>query len=137
MMRFVSFLAPVVLMATVATGFTATAQTGGITALGQIERGEWLLRARDGSTRSVCVTDPQALLQLEHRGASCSRFIVESGPLGGRVTYSCPGLGNGDTRVTVETPRLIRLETQGVTRGLPFTYEYEGRRTGACRGAAR
>jgi hypothetical protein len=134
MSRIVSLILAVVLMA---TGFSAAAQSGGLAALGRIERGEWALRAPDGSTRSICVTDPQVLLQLRHRGATCQRFVVENGAEGGRVTYSCPGIGNGDTRITVETPRLIRLETQGISRGLPFTEEYEGRRTGACASAAR
>jgi hypothetical protein len=134
MSRIASLIMAVVLMA---TGFSAAAQSGGLAALGRIERGEWALRAPDGSTRSICVTDPQVLLQLRHRGATCQRFVVENGAEGGRVTYSCPGIGNGDTRITVETPRLIRLETQGISRGLPFTEEYEGRRTGACASAAR
>lgn len=129
-------LRPLVILAALLTPLTAGSAVGrddnGLHLLGKIERGEWALRAPDGSTRSICVTDPQVLLQLQHRGASCSRFVVEDGPLEGRVTYSCPGLGNGATRVLVETPRLIRIESQGVTRGLPFSFEYEGRRTGAC-----
>jgi hypothetical protein len=119
-------------LAVVTVGYSASAQGGGLAALGKIERGEWTLRAPDGSTRSICISDPQVLLQLRHRGASCQRFVVENGANAGRVTYSCPGLGNGDTRITVETPRLIRLETQGISKGLPFTEEYEGRKIGAC-----
>lgn len=134
MNRIVSSLLAVIV---IATGFSAAAQSGGLTALAQIERGEWVLRAPDGSTRSICISDPRVLLQLRHRGASCQRFIVENGPSAGRVTYSCAGLGSGDTRITVETPRLIRLETQGISRGLPFTEEYEGRRTGVCASASR
>lgn len=137
MSKMASFIAPFALLALAGTGYAAAAQGGGLTALGKIERGEWQFRASDGTTRSICVTDPQVLLQLEHRGASCSRFVVENNGNGGRVTYSCPSLGNGDTRITVETPRLIRLDTQGITRGLPFAEKYEGRRTGACRTSAR
>ncbi|WP_422056865.1 DUF3617 domain-containing protein [Sphingomonas sp.] len=121
------------LLAPLAAGNATSRPDNGLTALAGIERGEWTLRAADGTTRSICIADPQVLLQLQHRGGSCSRFVVEDGPSGGRVTYSCPGIGNGATRVVVETPRLIRLESQGVSRGLPFSFEYEGRRTGACR----
>lgn len=134
MSRFASIL---IAIAALAIGYSAAAQNGGLVALGKIERGEWTLRAPDGSTRAICVSDPQALLQLRHRGVACQRFVVENEANGGRITYSCPGLGNGDTRITVETPRLIRLETQGISKGLPFTEEYEGRRTGACASAAR
>jgi hypothetical protein len=123
----------IALLIPLAAGSTAGRADSGLTALAGIERGEWTLRAPDGSTRSICVTDPQMLLQLHHRGATCTRFVVEDGSLGGRITYSCPGIGNGATRVVVETPRLIRLESQGISRGLPFSFEYEGRRTGPCR----
>ncbi|MBX3594099.1 hypothetical protein [Sphingomonas sp.] len=132
-MKIRSLLALGALVGAAVAGLTAAAQSGGLAALGRIERGEWQLRDREGGTRSICISDPQVMLQLEHRGVTCSRFVVENTPLGGRVTYSCPGIGNGDTRITVETPRLVRIETQGVSRGLPFTYEYEGRRTGPCR----
>jgi hypothetical protein len=123
----------VALLIPLAAGSAAGRADNGLTALAGIERGEWTLRAPDGSTRSICITDPQVLLQLQHRGAACTRFVVEDGSLGGRITYSCPGIGNGATRVVVETPRLIRLESQGISRGLPFSFEYEGRRTGTCR----
>ena len=122
----------VALLAPLAAG-NAAGRADGLTALGGIERGEWTLRAPDGTARSICITDPQVLLQLQHRGVACTRFVVEDGSTGGRVTYSCPGIGTGATRVVVETPRLIRLESQGISRGLPFSFEYEGRRTGACR----
>jgi hypothetical protein len=123
----------VALMIPLAAGSAAGRADSGLTALAGIELGEWTLRAPDGSTRSMCVTDPQVLLQLQHRGATCSRFVVEDGALGGRITYSCPGIGTGATRVVVETPRLIRIESQGINRGLPYSFEYEGRRSGACR----
>lgn len=103
-------------------------------ALGGIERGEWSLRAADGSTRRMCLTDPGALIQLEHRGVQCSQFLVESRSNGGTIRYTCPGHGHGRTSVTVETPRLVRLETQGLVDGAPFAFEYEGRKTGACGG---
>lgn len=122
-----------VLLAPLAAGSAAGRADNGLTALAGIERGEWTLRGADGSSRTMCITDPQVLLQLQHRGATCSRFVVEDGSLGGRVTYSCPGIGNGATRVVVETPRLVRIESQGISRGLPFSFEYEGRRTGPCR----
>lgn len=113
----------------------ALAQSGTLAALARIERGEWQLRASDGSTRSICVADPRALLQLRERTAGCTPFVVENEANSGRITFTCPS-GKSDTRITVETPRLIRLETQGISRGLPFTEEYEGRRTGVCKAAA-
>ena len=126
----------IVLGSLVAGGGYALAQSGTLAALAKIERGEWQLRASDGSTRSICVTDPRVLLQLRERAAGCTNFVVENEANAGRITFSCP-TGKTDTRITVETPRLIRLETQGIIRGLPFTEEYEGRRIGTCKAAGR
>lgn len=131
----VAFIAGALALSIGGGGF-ALAQSGTLSALAQIERGEWTLRASDGSTRSICVTDPRVLLQLRDRSAGCTNFVVENGPNGGRISFSCPA-GKTDTRLTVETPRLVRIETQGISRGLPFTEEYEGRRTGACKATAR
>ena len=33
---------------------------------------------------------------------------------------------------SIETGRLIKLETQGIAGGAPFDLSYEGRRLGAC-----
>lgn len=104
-------------------------------ALGGIERGEWVLRGADGSSRRMCLTDPGALIQLEHRGVQCTQYVVESRGDAGTIRYTCPGHGHGRTTVTVETPRLVRLETQGLVDGAPFAFEFEGRKTGACAGA--
>lgn len=122
----------VVLAGLAFVGWTAAANSGPLAALRLIERGEWQLRTADGATRSICLADPEMLLQLRHPGSSCERFVVENSAKAARITYRCPGLGNGDTRIRVETPRLIRLETQGISKGAPFTEAYEGRRTGAC-----
>lgn len=132
----IAFLGVAFVALAAATGSYAAVQSGSLTALAGIERGEWQLRAPDGSTRSICVADPRVLLQIRGRTAGCTPFVVENGANTGRITFTCP-TGKSDTRITVETPRLIRLETQGISRGLPFTEEYEGRRVGACKAAAR
>jgi hypothetical protein len=48
------------------------------------------------------------------------------------VHYSCPGSGWGRTTVRVETPRLARVETQGIAGKAPFAFTAEARRVGAC-----
>ena len=112
----------------------APAQGPGLKALAGIELGQWHLRAPDQVTggRSICITDPQILLQIRHGGAQCSRFVIDDSPQSTTVSYSCPGSGHGRTTISVETPRLIRIDTQGVADGQPFALEFEGRRVGAC-----
>jgi hypothetical protein len=119
------------LLATVA-GVHAQADHAALSALRGIERGMWQLKGSDGSAVRLCLGNPATLLQLRHRNTTCSRFVVENSPTVATIHYSCPGHGHGRTTVSVETPRLVRVDTQGVVDGAPFAAELEGRRLGTC-----
>ena len=102
-------------------------------ALKGIELGQWQLKEADGGgTRSVCLGNPATLLQIRHGSAQCSHFVVENSKQVATIHYTCPGHGYGRTTISVETPRLVRVDTQGVADGAPFADVMEGRRTGAC-----
>ncbi len=101
-------------------------------AFSKLERGRWQLRDSAGEPRSICLGDPTALVQLEHGGASCEQEIVQSDKGGATVQYSCPGRGFGHTSIRVETPRLARIDTQGLADGRPFSYRAEARKVGSC-----
>lgn len=103
-------------------------------ALSRIEPGQWVLRDTDGSgeLRRICVTDPNALIQVAHPRTMCSRFVIADDPNAAVVHYTCPGAGHGHTAIKVETPRLIQIETQGLLNGMPFQWSLEGRRIGTC-----
>ncbi len=102
-------------------------------ALRGIEHGQWQLREFDGSgTRKLCLTNPATLLQLKHGNAQCEHFVVENTLRVATIHYTCPGHGYGRTTVSVETARLIHVETQGVLDGAPFASDLEGRKTGDC-----
>lgn len=100
--------------------------------LAQIERGQWLLKERLGGERRICFTAPINFIQIGHGNAPCDQFVIAQDQRSATVGYSCTGHGKGRTTVTVETPRLVRIETQGVLDGSPFEQEYEARRVGAC-----
>jgi hypothetical protein len=104
----------------------------GFPALTKLERGKWVIRGGDGTERALCLREPVALVQLEHRGLACSGEVVASDGDGGTVQYDCPGRGYGHTSIRVETPRLARIDTQGLIDGRPFAYRAEARKTGAC-----
>lgn len=110
------------------------AQEPPLAALSRIEPGEWQLReiGTNNPPETLCVTHRRVLLQLRHRTALCSRFVIADLPDSATVHYTCPGAGHGRTSITVETGRLIKIETQGIADGAPFDFEYEGRRTGDC-----
>ena len=102
--------------------------------LAQVEPGEWLLRELGTSTppRALCVADPAVLLQLGHPGAQCSRFVIADTAGSATVLFTCPGAGHGGTTLSIETPRIIHVASQGIAGGLPFDHDNEGRRLAAC-----
>lgn len=112
----------------------ATAQHGStMIALAGVERGQWNLQDQEGpGARKLCLTNPSALLQLQHGNAQCEHFVVENSARTATIHYTCPGHGYGRTTVSVETPRLVRVETQGVLDGEPFSAVLEGRKIGTC-----
>jgi len=108
--------------------------TSGLAALAQLERGRWLVRDLDADVdrQSLCVGDPVLLAQIEHRGPPCAREIIESGPTGGTIRYTCRGRGFGHSTLRVETPRLVKIHTQGINGARPFAFRAEARRIGDC-----
>lgn len=103
-----------------------------LTALKQIETGLWQLEVKGRPPRMMCVADPLSLVQIEHDQTGCSRFVVANEPRSSTVHYSCQRNGWGRTTIRVETPRLVSIQTQGISRNAPFDYLVEGRRVGEC-----
>lgn len=103
-----------------------------LTALGSIERGQWQLRDEEGTTRRLCLANPAALLQIMHGNTQCEHFVMENTPRSATIRYTCPSHGHGRTTISVDTPRVVNIQTQGVANGAPFSERFEGRRTGAC-----
>ena len=103
-----------------------------VVALRAIEPGQWQLREAGGELRKLCVTKPRALLQIRHEGIQCQHFVMENTGRVATIRYTCAGHGNGRTTLTVETSKLLRIETQGVADGAPFAEEYEARLLGGC-----
>ena len=105
-------------------------------ALADLQAGLWQLRSIGGGTasptRTICMRDPNELLQLRHGARSCTRRVLSSAATEITVRYECGGAGWGQTLVRVETPRLARVDTQGIDQGSPFHHTYEARRTGSC-----
>jgi hypothetical protein len=101
----------------------------------KLEAGRWQVRELDGAVAatSVCLGDPAQLVRFEHRGLpGCSSQILASGEEVATIQYSCRGRGYGHSSVRVETPRAVRIDTQGLSNGQPFSYRLEARRLGAC-----
>jgi hypothetical protein len=124
-------------------GSAAVAAVGAgasVSAIGKLEPGLWQLRDLDdtrAAQQSICVADPNLLLQLRHRNAACSRLVISDGPRGAVVHYTCETSGYGQTALRIETPRLAQIDTQGIAGNQPFAYRAEARRVGPCQSAAK
>lgn len=103
-----------------------------LTALNGIELGEWRLKSAGGGERRLCIANRWAVLQIMHGTTQCQHFVMGNTARAATIRYTCPSHGHGRTTIGVETPRLIRIDTQGVADGSPFSESYEARRIGAC-----
>ena len=124
-------------MAGLAAASPAAQKDPALSALRQLEPGMWQLRDlddRNAAPRTICVADPERLLQVQHVADRCSRVVHRNRPDGTIITYNCPGSGSGRTWMRVETSRLAQIETQGLRNRSPFSYRLEARRVGACNG---
>ena len=103
-------------------------------ALKGVDGGLWEV-SRSATGRGAirqCVADPAALAQFEHRNSPCTRVVLSDRASEMVVHYTCPAGEFGRTKLTVLTPRSLRLDTQGIHDGLPFSYQLHARRVGNC-----
>jgi hypothetical protein len=107
-------------------------------ALAKAAPGLWEIEGLPGikSPARECVGDVVALAQFEHRRQSCTRSVVSDGPDSTVIQYNCAGGGFGRSKMTMITPRSIRIETQGISDKLPFNYVLQARRVGDCQKTA-
>jgi hypothetical protein len=96
--------------------------------------GEWSISTNATGTKGSkhCLADAAILTQWEHRRAQCTRVVLSGTQDRADVQYTCTGGGFGHSKVQVLTPRSVRIQTQGISNGLPFGYTIHARRLGAC-----
>jgi hypothetical protein len=104
----------------------------------QTAAGLWEISGVPGAKTAAreCVADTAQLARYEHKSGACSMKVTSDGLSSAVVDYSCGGAGFGHSKVDVITPRSLRIETQGVSERLPFSYVIEARRIGDCPAAA-
>lgn len=88
--------------------------------------------AQGENAKRICVPSPTALAQYEHRGRQCTRMIISDRGTNAVIHYTCADGGFGQSDVTLITPRTMRIDTQGISGGLPFHYQLHARRVGDC-----
>ena len=101
--------------------------------LAQTRGGLWeVTGASNSGPLRQCLANPRALVQFEHRGEHCPRTLVRQSRDTEIFEYNCPSGGFGRSEIQVLTPRSLRIETQGISKGLPFRYVIQARRIGSC-----
>lgn len=106
-----------------------------IAALAEVAPGEWQLKEIGGTeTKSVCLADPAQLFQVQHPNATCKRNVLDSSAKAATVQYTCAAGGSGRTTLTVRSSQSIKVETQGMSGGAPFAFDYDAKRIGDCQG---
>jgi hypothetical protein len=85
-----------------------------------------------GAAARQCLANTGALARLEHRGQNCRETVISQSATATVIHYTCANGGYGHTRVTMLTPRALRIETQGISANLPFNYKIQARRIGDC-----
>lgn len=101
--------------------------------LDSLAKGAWSLRIRDdGSEQRICVRDGREFIQLRHKQAGCSRFVVQDGADEVVVQYTCRGNGYGRTSIRREGSGLVQVQSQGIIDGAPFAISGEARHSGSC-----
>ncbi|HEX8213847.1 MAG TPA: hypothetical protein VF582_00070 [Allosphingosinicella sp.] len=119
-----------------ATSAAATQEPKRLTVFSRLEPGLWELRELANPAaprRSLCLADPQVLMQIEHRGLPCSSLVLVDRRESASVHYTCPASGFGRTSVRWISRRLITVDTQGIRDNRPFAYRADARRLRDCR----
>lgn len=89
-------------------------------------------QATGHNPQRICVPTVDALAQYEHRGKQCTRMVIADRGAEAVIHYTCTDGGFGRSDVTLITPRAVRIDTQGISNGLPFHYQLHARRVGNC-----
>ena len=117
-----------------ASAIPAVAQSGGLSMLNSLAKGEWTISFRDGSpARKLCLRSGRELIQIRHTGQECNRFVVKDEATRVAVQYKCQGNDYARTDLRRETSSLVQIYSQGSESGTNFSIAAEARRTGSCR----
>jgi hypothetical protein len=100
--------------------------------LAQIPGGLWEVSGVPGTAPVRQCMALRTVTQFEHRSEACPRALISQSGDTTVFQYNCPSGGFGRSEVTVITPRSLRIDTQGISGGLPFHYVLQARRLGEC-----
>jgi hypothetical protein len=103
-------------------------------ALSGVAPGLWeVSRSATGhDARAMCLRDVVELASAGNPGETCATRVLESRSGMLLLDLSCPRGDFARSRISVVTPRSLKVETMGLHRGAPFDLTLYARRKGAC-----
>ena len=103
-------------------------------ALAPTSPGIWEISGLPGASAPLrqCFADTALLARVEHRGQPCTQSVISDAGATTVIEYKCPQGGFGQSKMTLITPRSLRIETQGISSGFPFNYVIQARRVSDC-----
>ncbi len=103
-------------------------------ALAQTSPGLWEIDGLPSAGAAVrqCVANTALLARVEHSGQACKQVVISDTETTAVIEYTCTGGGFGRSKLTLLTPRSLRIETQGISENFPFNYVIQARRVGEC-----
>lgn len=107
----------------------------GPSALARTSPGLWEIGRVPAAGRPIrrCIGDTGQLARIEHPRGACTQIVITDEPTRAVIHYTCTVGGFGRTQIDLVTPRSLRIETQGISAGLPFNYLVQARRLSDCR----
>ncbi len=102
--------------------------------LSQVQGGLWEVSGAPASKQPVrfCLADVATLARFEHRDKNCAARVLKTTANLASIDYNCRFAGFGHSQIEMLTPRSLRIDTQGISNGLPFAYVLQARRIGDC-----
>lgn len=103
-------------------------------ALAQTSPGLWEIDGLPNVRAPVrqCVANTAVLARVEHSSQACKQVVVSDTETTAVIEYTCSSGGFGRSKLTLLTPRSLRIETQGISSNYPFNYVIQARRVGEC-----
>jgi hypothetical protein len=103
-------------------------------ALAQTRPGLWEIEGlpHGGHLVRQCLANTALLARVEHSGQACKQVVISDTETTTVIEYSCRNGGFGRSKMTLLTPRSLRIETQGISANYPFNYVIQARRVGDC-----
>jgi hypothetical protein len=103
-------------------------------ALAQTSPGLWEIDGLPKARAPIrqCVANTALLARVEHNGQACKQIVISDTETSTVIEYTCTGGGFGRSKLTLLTPRSLRIETQGISANYPFNYVIQARRVGDC-----